>query len=529
MGRTCRKRAPRIIVTLSAIVAAALVIGLGRPVAGFQSASEPRTELRGGAGLVRVYDDILDARFDDVETDLRSACPPAPQEACDVMAATASWWRILLDPDSRARDARFAADVEQAIESTEAWAERDPDNAEAHFYTGGAYALRVQWRVLRGEKVAAARDGKHIKEELDRAVALDPNLEDANFGIGVYEYYADVAPAAAKVLRFLLMLPGGDRADGLARMEIARTRGELLQGEADYQLQIIDLWYEHRTDRAIALLQHLHERYPGNPLFVAQLADIEERYLHDTTGALDSWRTLLAAALDRRVNEAPLAEAEARLGMARQLDALEESDDALDELRRLVGEKPERPFETLAAAYLALGKGEDELGHRDSAVAAYRLAQSSATDPDVKNVKSRAANRLAHAPDPRAADAYRLSLEGWRKVQEGNPRDGETLIAQSLALNPSDPVAHYRAARALTAMKDDAAASVQFDAVLRHARNCPAPIAAEAFLDAARLQERLGDRTQAITDYRAARDWFGGGATTHDAATRALARLRDTR
>lgn len=516
-------------VTRSGILAVTLLIGLGTPAAGLQSPGEPRTELRGGAGLAHVYDDVLDARFDVVESDLRTACPPAPQEACDVLAATASWWRILLDPDSRTLDDRFVADVEQAIESTSAWAEHDPEDAEAHFYAGAAYALRVQWRVLRGQKVAAARDGKHIKEELDRAVALDPRLEDANFGIGLYEYYADVAPTAAKVLRFLLMLPGGDRADGLARMELARTRGELLEGEADYQLQVIDLWYEHRTDRAVALLKRLHERYPGNPLFVAQLADVEDRYLHDTPAALASWRNLLADALDRRVNDTALAEAEARFGIASQLDTLDETDDALEQLRTLIGEKPERPFEMLAAAYLALGKDEDRLGHRDSAVAAYRLAVSSAADPDVKSVQSRAANRLAHAPDPRAADAYRLSLEGWRKVQRGDPRDGEALIAQSLALNPSDPVAHYRAARALMAMREDAAAAVQFDAALRRARTCPAPIAAEAFLDAARLQERLGDRTQAIADYRAARDWFGGGADTHDAATRALARLGATK
>lgn len=486
---------------------------------------QPRSELRGGPGLVRVYDDILDARFDEAASDLRRACPPAPRSACDVMAATATWWRILLDPDSRVQDARFAAEVEHAIASTAAWASREPGSAEAHFYSGAAYALRVQWRVLRGEKVAAARDGKHIKQELDRAVTLDPGLEDANFGIGLYEYYADIAPPAAKLLRFLLLLPGGDRADGLARMQRARTHGELLQGEADYQLQIIDLWYEHRADRAVDLLKGLRERYPGNPLFTAQLADVNERYLHDTTAALEDWRDLLADALAGRVNDAPLAEAEARLGIARALDALCETDRSLDQLRALVASKPERPFETLAAAYLELAKAEDRLGHRDSAVAAYRLAEASATDPDVRNVKSRAANRLAHAPDPHTADAYRLALEGWRKVERGNPADGEALLAQSLALNPSDPVAHYRAARALEALRQDEAAADQFDAALQRARDCPPSIAAAAFLGAAQVRERIGDRARAIVDYRAARDWFGGAASTRDAASRALLRL----
>ena len=62
----------------------------------------------------------------------------------------------------------------------------------------------------------------------------------------MYRYYADVAPAAARLLRFLLLLPGGNRQEGLAQMLRARDEGRLLQGEADYQLHIIYLWYEPR-------------------------------------------------------------------------------------------------------------------------------------------------------------------------------------------------------------------------------------------------------------------------------------------
>ena len=69
-------------------------------------------DLRGADALVRVYDDILDARFDQVEAELTHACAVAPKEACDVLAATATWWRILLDPDSHALDQQFLAEVD---------------------------------------------------------------------------------------------------------------------------------------------------------------------------------------------------------------------------------------------------------------------------------------------------------------------------------------------------------------------------------------------------------------------------------
>lgn len=495
------------------------------PAAG--AAGPVRRDLTGVDALARVYDLLLNADFATAETELADACPPAPRQACDVMAATITWWRIQLDPEDRSLDATFSQQTERAIASTEAWASHDPASAEAQFYAGAAYATRVQWRVLRDEKLSAARDGKRIKQALDRAIALDPDLDDAYFGLGLYEYYADVAPAAAKVLRFLLLLPGGNRTEGLARMRRARTAGKLLQGEADYQLQIIYLWYEKRADLALGLLASLHDRYPGNPLFTSQLADVQDRYQHDITASLATWRELAAAARDRHVNEPALAEAQARLGVARQLEALHETDQAIEEVRGVIEPKAARPYGALAAAYLALGEGEDRLGHHDSAIAAYRLAlgtiRPGAADPD--NIRRRATDAMHRTPDATRAEAYRVSIEGLRRLEHGDAADAVSLLSHSLRLDPADPVTRYRYGRALEARKEYADALDAFETAIRDARACPAPIAAAAFLNAARVHERLAHRQQAIEYYRAASTWFGGGADTRAAALRALVRL----
>jgi tetratricopeptide (TPR) repeat protein len=498
-----------------------LLLGAAGPAVSAASA-----DLRGSDALVRVYDYILDARFDQVEAELTHACAVAPKEACDVLAATATWWRILLDPDSHALDQQFLAEADEAIRSTEAWTAREPENAEAHFYAGAAYASRVQWRVLRDEKLAAARDGKRIKQALERAIALDPDLDDAYFGIGLYQYYADVAPAAAKMLRFLLMLPGGSKTEGMAHMKRARARGKLLQGEADYQLQILYLWYEKRADLAVGLLESLGDRYPGNPLFPAQLADVQDRYLHDVTASLATWRALLAAARDHRVNEPALAEAQARLGIARQLEALAQTDHALEHLRAVLDARPARPAGAMAAAYLALGEGEDRLGHHDAAVAAYQLAMTASPPHDTQAIRQRAADRMKRTPDPGRAEAYRLSLEGLRKFEKADLTGAASLLARSVSLDPKDGVARYRHGRVLQAKKDDAAALASFEAAIRAPRDCPPSIVAAAYLEAARLHERLARKAQAIDYYRAASGLFGGGADTRAAANRALLRLR---
>ena len=493
----------------------------------------PRRELRGEAALVRAYDFILEARFDQVDAELRRACgdpllsraAPAPPEACDVLEATALWWRIQLDPDGQALDPAFTASVERAIRTAEAWTDRTPLDPEAWFYLGGAYAARVQWRVLRDEKIAAARDGKRIKQALEQALILDPSLDDAYFGLGMYKYYADVAPTAAKILRFLLLLPGGDRDEGLQEMLRARTRGRLLQGEADYQLHIIYLWYERQPDRALELLRGLQQRYPGNPLFPAQIAHIQDAYEHDLIASLGTWRALLAAAREQRVNAAVLAEVQARLGIARMLEALHQTDEALEQLQAVVTLKPQAPHGSLAAALLRLGEAHDRLGARSAATAAYRAAAAAAPREDVQDVRGEAASRLRHAPDAKKAEAYRLSLAGWRRLEQRDLVAASNALERSLALDPQSPVARYRYGRVLQARNEDDAALAQFEQTLRHARACPAPILGDAHLEAARLHERAGRRDDAIAGYKIAATLFGAGADTRSAAERALTRI----
>ena len=87
--------------------------------------SPPAGQIRGVDGLARAYDFILEARFDQVDAELRRACGPAPPEACDVLGATSLLWQILLDPESRELDDEFSTAVDQASARTEVWTERD--------------------------------------------------------------------------------------------------------------------------------------------------------------------------------------------------------------------------------------------------------------------------------------------------------------------------------------------------------------------------------------------------------------------
>jgi tetratricopeptide (TPR) repeat protein len=330
-----------------------------RPVAGVLilalclsplTATAQQRGITAAPAIARAYDLILDADFDQLKKTLPSTCPPAPMVACLGLEALSLWWQIQLDLDNRQLDAAFMSAVERAIVEAANMAAAEPKRAEAWFYLGAAYGVRAQFRVYRVERLAAARDGKRIKESLEQALALDPTMHDAEFGVGMYRYYAGVAPAVFRFLRFLLLLPGGDRAGGLEQLERAGRDGLLVRGEAQYQIQVLYLWYEHKSKEALAILRGLQARYPHNPLFRQTEAEVLDVYFHDHAASLLASEQLLALAQSRSVFRSDIADVVARLNIARQSIALQQRDRAIAELDALIARQPSAPAGALERA-----------------------------------------------------------------------------------------------------------------------------------------------------------------------------------
>jgi tetratricopeptide (TPR) repeat protein len=510
---------------LLALALGAVCIGLA-DAAGAQGAGQPpATALAGADRLARAYDAIFDADFDRARLLIAEACPPAPREACLVLEATRQFWRIQIDPEDRSRDAAFSAAVEAAIAATEAWTTREPRQAEAWFYLGGAYGARVQWRVLRQERLGAARDGRQVKNALDKTLALSPGLVDAQFGLGLYEYYADVAPTAAKILRVLLMLPGGDRARGLARMQRTRQNGQILADEAAFQLHVVYFWYENRAQDAIALLEELVRRHPRNPFFRRAIADAENVYLHDVSASLASWRELARLADGGGVNEAGLSRADAHLGVAGALDAIGDTDLALAELEQLRAAAPSAPFGIGNRIGLALGRVLDRLGRRAEADQVLRQVVASTSRSDPLNLGD-AARRILQKPTPEPKGrAHRLGLDAWRDFAANATAPVLPRFEEAIALDPDNGVTRLHYARALAARQRVPQAIEQLDAVVAAARTTPATAVGDAALLAGRLREQQRDRINAIAAYRRAASTFGASSETRNAASRAIERL----
>ncbi len=506
-----------------AIVPFAVIAGSAVWLAGMAPA--PIRGFTGAEGVAQAYQLVYDADFAGAEARLKQACPPAPQVACDLISAAIVWWRIAIDPANRVYDAPFMASVNRVIAEGEAWTGREPDRAEAWFYLGAAYGLRGQYHVQRKEYFSAARYGKRIKNALEKAIALDPGMSDAYFGIGLYQYVADISPTVLKIVRFLLLLPGGNKTKGLQQMIETQERGLYLGSEADYQLHLIYLWYEHRTDKALELLRKLEARNPHNPFFLNSIADLYHVYYQDDTSALGVYRKMLDLAQKGSLRLADMAQVQARLGMASMLDSLCESDRAIDELQAVVAMKPTVPYSSLAQAYFALGQANDRLGYRQRAIDAYRAAVAAAPPDDPYKIRNRAGDAIGSEPDRRAAEAYRLSLEGWRALERGSVADAARPLERAAELRPSDPVIVFRRAKLDEAWHNPAQAIVGFQRVIQSHPLPPDTFVAAAYLELGRLLEP-SDRPRAITMYESAARVRGADPSTRDEATRAIARIR---
>src|SRR6267378_2482899 len=145
--------------------------------------------------------------------------------------AEALWWRIWCTSadfkygmSAARRRPKLEADrhyfelAAKALSLAEAHIKQS-ESAEMQFYAGMAEASSARLYGLRGENRNAARSGVRGREHLQRAKALDPDLADADLGLGLYNYYVDALSAIARILRFFMGIPGGSKQEGVRLLE----------------------------------------------------------------------------------------------------------------------------------------------------------------------------------------------------------------------------------------------------------------------------------------------------------------------
>lgn len=151
---------------------------------------------------------------------------------------------------------------------------KQQETGEMQFYAGMADASAARLYSLRGENRNIARFGVRAREHFLRAKALDPRLADADFGLGLYNYYVDTLGAIARILRFFMGIPGGSKQEGIRLLEHAIGDGVLTPNVASFYLAMNLHRYDQQYERALNTISPLAEKYPSNPLFQLVRGDL---------------------------------------------------------------------------------------------------------------------------------------------------------------------------------------------------------------------------------------------------------------
>ncbi len=214
-----------------------------------------------------------------------------------LLEADARWWKLycatleikwnLIDAWHRSRlreDDDYFALADKAVALAEAQLQ-PRESAEMHLYAGMGLLLKARLLGLRDERKATARAGVKAREHLLRAVQLDPDLADAYAGLGLYNYYVDTLSSIARMLRFFMGIPGGDKHEGIRHLQRAMIQGELTAVEARFYLGKNLRNYDQQYERAAGVLEPLVALYPQNPLFHLLLGDMNAKLNHKEKAA----------------------------------------------------------------------------------------------------------------------------------------------------------------------------------------------------------------------------------------------------
>ena len=254
------------------------------------SLSEPPAKLSLPPNTSIILDHIYSGRRDLALPEVRALQQEAPGEPLGyLLEAEIEWWKIWCASAefkfgmtmARHRE-KVHADHHYLELTSKAYSLAETalyrqDSAEMRLYAAMADTLAARWYSLRGEYRATARFGVRARENFLAALALDPSLADAYAGLGLYNYYVDTLSTMARVLRFFMGIPGGNKEEGIRQLQRAIREGQLSPPVARFYLALNLHSYDQRYEQALQAIGPLADKYPENPLFQLVRGDLYAR------------------------------------------------------------------------------------------------------------------------------------------------------------------------------------------------------------------------------------------------------------
>jgi tetratricopeptide (TPR) repeat protein len=298
----------------------------------------------------------------------------------------------LSPPPPAGLDAECQRETSRAIDLADAWTAREPQNLDARFELGAAYALRASYLAsVTGSASSAFGPARRAYDAEETVLDRDPSRSSAAVIVGLYRYIISTLALPSRLFAYLAGF-GGDKAKGIGLLESAAAHGES-HVEASVALLLIYAREGRHTD-AVRVATHLEAEFPRNRLFTFEAGSAAVRAGRGAEADAILSRGLAALATDTR----PRFPGERALWLLKRGMARTEMDRLADARMDLGAAEAETPSGWIGGRiHLELGRVDDLEGRRSEAISQYResarLCTAAHDDPCVDS-----ANRLLDKP-----------------------------------------------------------------------------------------------------------------------------------
>jgi tetratricopeptide (TPR) repeat protein len=380
--------------------------------------------------------------------------------------------------------------------------DRNRTDEDALFHLAFGYTLRSAYRFeYQTGVIGAARDGGRARGYIDTYLKAHPDDGDARLVRGMYNYFVDLAPSFVHIFRFLMFLPAGNRAGGLADLEYAAAHGVLFGRMAQLQLVPIYGALEGRPAEAIALGERLERELPANDEAGFALADV---YISPAVDERDRAGRVYEGVIDRhRPDDSPdgvTARARALYGLAGARFDAWRCDEALGILSRTIDAPGAAPDWVLPRFLLRRSGYRMLLNDRHAGDDAQRVLGDPAMTrwhDDARDLLKRLADYQSKG-DP---SLYAALVPANRLVVEGQYTEARERYEAIARGRMGEPQVRYRLAYLDFAQGLDAQAQSTFEA-LTTTPGAPDWVRASSWLYVGRLDDLGGRRAAAVRAYQ---------------------------
>lgn len=179
--------------------------------------------------------------------------------------SSSHWWRIsalVLETDPE-QSKPFLAAVERCMTISQHMIDNGDPTGEGHLVLGGALGLLGRWEATNHNYMSAYFKGKKAYKYLTQAIKINPKLNDAYMGLGLFDYFVATLPGIVRNLAFIGM--GNDPSVGLRELEKAAYEGTYSKTPSKLFLCQVYAQQENKPEKALEILNELIKEYPKSP------------------------------------------------------------------------------------------------------------------------------------------------------------------------------------------------------------------------------------------------------------------------